>query len=125
MISGRESWGARAALPEQTVSKWGTKHACATCGCKFYDMNRPQPACPKCGGPPAVARPAHARARARRPVVPVPDFDPDETLDGEGEGDETLDDDDLATLGDGDAGGDDGDSDGDGDAGGDDGDDDY
>ncbi|MEE8507522.1 MAG: FYDLN acid domain-containing protein [Myxococcota bacterium] len=27
----------------------GLKYACFECGAKFYDLNRPEPLCPKCG----------------------------------------------------------------------------
>jgi uncharacterized protein (TIGR02300 family) len=30
-------------------SKLGVKYACFECGAKFYDLNRPEPLCPKCG----------------------------------------------------------------------------
>ena len=26
----------------------GSKHHCFACGTKFYDLNKPQPICPKC-----------------------------------------------------------------------------
>jgi hypothetical protein len=29
--------------------KLGKKHVCYQCGCKFYDLSRPKPICPKCG----------------------------------------------------------------------------
>lgn len=29
--------------------KLGEKYVCYQCGCKFYDLSRPQPICPKCG----------------------------------------------------------------------------
>ncbi|MBR7158929.1 MAG: TIGR02300 family protein [Alphaproteobacteria bacterium] len=29
--------------------KWGTKRICASCGAKFYDLNREPIKCPKCG----------------------------------------------------------------------------
>ena len=28
----------------------GRKHVCISCGIKFYDLNRSEPACPRCGG---------------------------------------------------------------------------
>jgi hypothetical protein len=28
---------------------YGTKFICYQCGCRFYDMKKPQPVCPKCG----------------------------------------------------------------------------
>lgn len=30
-------------------SQLGTRFTCFTCGTKFYDLNRPVPACPECG----------------------------------------------------------------------------
>lgn len=29
--------------------KFGERHTCFACGCKFYDMHRNPPTCPKCG----------------------------------------------------------------------------
>ena len=29
--------------------KLGNKHVCKHCGCKFYDLKKEQPICPKCG----------------------------------------------------------------------------
>ena len=29
--------------------EWGTKCTCQECGAKFYDLRRPEVACPKCG----------------------------------------------------------------------------
>jgi len=28
---------------------WGDRYTCHSCGCKFYDLNRPEPLCPSCG----------------------------------------------------------------------------
>ena len=46
----------RAPLPKPATpsgveprSKLGEKHVCFECGGKFYDLNRPEPLCPKCG----------------------------------------------------------------------------
>ncbi len=33
----------------------GTKHTCASCGTKFYDLGRPDPSCPRCGWTPGDA----------------------------------------------------------------------
>lgn len=30
-------------------SKLGSRYTCFQCGNKFYDLNRPEPLCPKCG----------------------------------------------------------------------------
>ncbi len=29
--------------------KFGERHTCFACGCKFYDMHRNPPTCPRCG----------------------------------------------------------------------------
>lgn len=78
--------------------KLGNKHVCYQCGCKFYDLSRPQPICPKCGAdqteapkkdPPRLAKsgapPAvtpRTRARRRReeedPLEPASPFPEDE-----------------------------------------------
>lgn len=33
----------------QDKSKLGSRYQCFQCGQKFYDLNRPEPLCPKCG----------------------------------------------------------------------------
>lgn len=30
-------------------ANWGKKRACQSCDARFYDMNRAEPVCPKCG----------------------------------------------------------------------------
>jgi hypothetical protein len=30
------------------ISKYGKKYTCFKCGCKFYDLRKPEPICPKC-----------------------------------------------------------------------------
>ena len=37
------------------MSKFGTKYTCWSCGAKFYDLNKPEPVCPKCGADPKAA----------------------------------------------------------------------
>ena len=78
--------------------KLGKKYACYQCGCKFYDLSRPKPICPKCAADqneaPTKARPAlpkaavtaaaPARPRGRRrhkeeePIEPAAAFSDDE-----------------------------------------------
>ena len=62
-------------------SSLGGKHVCFECGAKFYDLNRPEPLCPKCGAdqrkrpareiklktPPARSR--RARGRTMAPLL--------------------------------------------------------
>jgi len=80
--------------------EWGTRYTCYKCGTRFYDLNKPEPICPKCEAnqnkkPAAKAPGTSARARARVTLPePVPDDIPDD--------DETepLDDTDFETLAD-------------------------
>ena len=49
----------------------GSKHVCFQCDAKFYDMNRPEPVCPRCGANQRNT-PRQARAPApkkRKPLV--------------------------------------------------------
>ena len=47
--------------------KLGKKYVCYQCECKFYDLSRAKPICPKCGADqneaPTKARPALPKAR--------------------------------------------------------------
>jgi len=36
-------------MPEERKARLGTKHHCFSCGARFYDLNKPEPICPKCG----------------------------------------------------------------------------
>ncbi len=36
-------------------ARFGERHTCHACGCKFYDMHRDPPTCPRCGAD--VSRP--------------------------------------------------------------------
>jgi hypothetical protein len=31
------------------MSKYGKRWICQKCGARFYDLNKPEPICPKCG----------------------------------------------------------------------------
>ncbi|MBI3071245.1 MAG: FYDLN acid domain-containing protein [Deltaproteobacteria bacterium] len=55
-------------------SQYGTKYVCYKCECRFYDLNKPTPLCPKCGADqrqaPKVAEPPKPpKASKRAPVV--------------------------------------------------------
>ncbi len=65
------------------LSKLGTKYQCFSCEAKFYDLNRPEPICPKCGAnqrdrpkedAKAVGSPSSRRASVR-PMAPLLDDD--------------------------------------------------
>ena len=58
------------------LSKFGKKHECGACGTKFYDMNKPKPICPKCGGVPAKGKP-----KAKKAVIEDDKYDAPEVGD--------------------------------------------
>ena len=82
----------------------GTKHVCFKCGTRFYDLNKAEPLCPKCGADqrdvPVVKPATEKRVRAAaRPVAPEPDpevpaVEVDEDAEADEEEDEDEDDDD-------------------------------
>ena len=55
----------------------GAKHTCFKCGAKFYDLNKPEPLCPKCGADQrqrpkvTVSAPAPAPRKQPRPMAPL------------------------------------------------------
>lgn len=60
------------------ASKLGTKWSCFRCSAKFYDLNKPEPLCPKCGADqrqrPKVAPPpppAPEKRKQPRPMAPL------------------------------------------------------
>jgi len=56
----------------------GTRYACWQCGTKFYDLNKPNPACPRCGADPREApkEPAPLVSESRpRKEAPILDDD--------------------------------------------------
>jgi uncharacterized protein (TIGR02300 family) len=73
----------------------GVKHTCWKCGTKFYDLKKPDPACPKCGtdprqAPAVKAPPPAERRRAREEaleevVETVEETEVDEDLEEEAE----------------------------------------
>jgi hypothetical protein len=78
--------GEVAMVAKQDLDKLGTKYLCFSCETKFYDLNKPEPVCPKCetsqlekpvGEPPKIEKSA---VRAK------PETKPDmERLLGDGE----------------------------------------
>jgi uncharacterized protein (TIGR02300 family) len=52
---------------------YGKKYTCPECGCKFYDLNKPQAICPKCGieyKEPAKSAGDKAPTRRRKKIPP-------------------------------------------------------
>jgi hypothetical protein len=54
--------------------KLGKKYACYQCGCKFYDLAKPKPICPKCGAnqkeAPAKEKPTLPKAGVAASATP-------------------------------------------------------
>ena len=48
------------------MTELGTKHECAGCGIKFYDLGNPKAVCPKCGWDPKQEEPPK-KPKARKP----------------------------------------------------------
>jgi hypothetical protein len=60
-------------------AKLGTKHVCFSCKTRFYDMNKPEPICPKCGADQRAKPKEDAKAKGesatpvkRPPPRPMP-----------------------------------------------------
>ena len=73
-------------------TKLGQKWVCYSCQAKFYDMQKPDPKCPKCGADqrqsPAFEKPKRTRAKKATPapapkkaVKPPPPIEEGEDLD--------------------------------------------
>ena len=97
-------------------SKLGNRYVCFSCGCKFYDLNRPVATCPECGTDQAEApdqdmKALIAKGKKNRKAKAK---DPDD-LDLIDEGDDDDDDNGLFDDADDDDDGDDDDDDDDGD----------
>jgi hypothetical protein len=69
--------------PSALQSKLGNKWACYGCGAKFYDLNQPEPLCPRCGAdqrekPADAPKPPPPRATKREPRSLAPYLDDDD-----------------------------------------------
>ena len=78
----------------------GTKHLCFSCGAKFYDLNKPEPLCPRCGAnqlekpkdaPPPPSPPAEPARKLVKDMAPLLEDEEADTSDDDGDVD--LDDD--------------------------------
>jgi len=69
-------------------AKLGTKYVCFSCKAKFYDMNKPEPLCPKCGAdqrqkPKETGSSSGSTAAAKRPPPrPMPALLDEEEAEG-------------------------------------------
>jgi hypothetical protein len=69
--------------PSPLQSKRGTKWSCYSCGVKFYDLNQPEPLCPRCGAdqrekPADAPKPPPPPATKREPRSLAPYLDDDD-----------------------------------------------
>jgi hypothetical protein len=75
----------------QDKSKLGTRYQCFECGLKFYDLNRPEPVCPKCGADQrnnpnpdpreAVLARFKGKSGAKSPILKDEPFEDEEDVD--------------------------------------------
>jgi uncharacterized protein (TIGR02300 family) len=70
--SRAQSRAAKSAQPAAPTHRLGNKFTCFSCGAKFYDLNRPEPLCPKCGEDQRKAPKAPPRGRAQAPAEAKP-----------------------------------------------------
>ena len=77
----------------------GNRFVCFECGCKFYDLNKPEPLCPDCNANQHDAPEEDIRSllSGRGRPIPRPDEDEDEDLDLTG-AEDNDDDDDLGHV---------------------------
>jgi uncharacterized protein (TIGR02300 family) len=78
--------------------EWGTKRQCTSCGARFYDLMKPEIACPKCGtvyDPDAATKSRRSRPAVEKPVereVVVEEPAPAEPVEAAAEGEEAEED---------------------------------
>ena len=81
-------------------AEWGAKHTCSSCSAKFYDMQRAELICPKCGqkNQPQVVFKQRRATEAVKDAKPAPkaapDVDDEEAEDVNADDDTLLDSDD-------------------------------
>lgn len=87
-------------------ARLGQRWICFSCACKFYDMNKPDPICPKCQANQhesplfKTAKPARKKARKKpakvvRPIEPPPEEEPEVERPAEDDADLEMDELDL------------------------------
>ena len=62
------------------MSMYGKKFTCPSCGCKFYDLNKPRVVCPRCGAEPkkhskSGSHEGHAKRKRAAAVILPPEID--------------------------------------------------
>lgn len=57
-------------------NKLGNRYQCSECDTKYYDLNRPNAVCPKCGGKPRLE--FKPKVKSSKPTVDL-DFETEET----------------------------------------------
>lgn len=84
--------------------EWGTKRQCNSCGARFYDLMKPEIACPKCGtvyDPEAATKSRRSRATAEKQVERQPVVEaeaPAEATEAPAEGEESEEEEDEALI---------------------------
>jgi uncharacterized protein (TIGR02300 family) len=81
-------------MDAERKARLGAKWTCYSCGSRFYDLNKPEPLCPKCGADqresPVFEKPKRARKKAAPKKAEIPaalssEFETSEELEIEGE----------------------------------------
>jgi hypothetical protein len=76
-------------MDAERKTKLGTRWSCYSCGAKFYDLNKPEPICPRCQADqrqsPRFEQPKAKRARPpkKAPVRPIPEPRPPVAIEPE------------------------------------------
>ena len=73
--------------------KWGKRYTCHKCGARFYDMNKPEPKCPKCGADPSKAPVKGSASRAKAKIYVPVEVEADDIVDSDDDSELTSDDD--------------------------------
>ena len=75
----------------------GTRYTCFSCGCRFFDLNRPEAICPDCGSPQdagSKSKTSRRAASAEESEAPVQDSEAnEEDSEVQGEDSESSEDD--------------------------------
>jgi uncharacterized protein (TIGR02300 family) len=63
-------------MDPERKARLGAKWTCYSCGARFYDLNKPDPACPKCGADqrqsPVFEKPKRVRKKASPKKAELP-----------------------------------------------------
>jgi hypothetical protein len=89
-------------MEAERKAKLGTRWSCYSCGAKFYDLNKPEPLCPRCQADqrqsPKFEQPKAKRSRPPKKAPPRPAPEPRPPVLAETEAEGELDFDDVELI---------------------------